>query len=123
MIVIESINHVGLTVSNMEKSVKFYKELFDFEIMDKYTTPDQTILRMGDIILTLQQSDGFSAPSESKTCFSFYVDEEDFDDAVDELEDSEISIVYGPENIRKGKTVVFTDPDQNKIELAFPRID
>lgn len=123
MIVIESINNIGLTVSDMERSVKFYRELFDFEILDKYTTPEQTILRMGDIILTLQQSDGFTASPDSKACFSFYIDEEDFDDAVEELEDSEIEIVYGPENIRKGKTVIFADPDQNKIELSYPRID
>ena len=123
MIVIESINHVGLTVSNMERSIQFYRELFDFEILDKYTTPDQTVLRMGDIILTLQQSEGFAAPDDSRSCFSFYVDEEDFDDAVDELEEAEITIVYGPENIRKGKTVIFADPDKNKIELSYPRID
>ena len=78
---------------------------------------------MGDIILILQQSDGFAASTDSKACFSFFIDEEDFDDAVEELEDSEIEIVYGPENIRKGKTVIFADPDQNKIELSYPRID
>ena len=35
MIVIESINHIGITVSNLEESVKFYKELFDFDMIDK----------------------------------------------------------------------------------------
>lgn len=123
MIVIESVNHIGLAVSSMENSVKFYKDHFDFEVLDKYSTPDQTVMKMGDIVLTLYQTDGYKAGKDSSTCFSFFVDEEDFDDAVDELEDSEIKIVFGPENIRKGKTVVFLDPDGNKIELSYPRID
>ena len=123
MIVIESVNHIGLAVSNMENSSKFYKELFDFEVIDKYSTPDQTVMKMGDIILTLYQTEGYKAGKDAKTSFSFFVDEEDFDDAVDELEESDIKIVFGPENIRKGKTVVFADPDGNKVELSYPRID
>jgi len=48
------------------------------------------------------------------------VDEEDFEDAVEEIQEREIEIVFGPENIRKGKTVVFLDPDGNQIELSYP---
>ena len=41
MIVIESINHMGLTVSNLENSIKFYKELFDFEVVEPITEKQQ----------------------------------------------------------------------------------
>ena len=46
----------------------------------------------------------------------------DFEDAVDEIQEKEIEIVFGPEDIRKGKTVVFLDPDGNQIELSYPMV-
>ena len=35
MIIIEGINHFGITVSNLDNSIQFYSELFDFEVMEK----------------------------------------------------------------------------------------
>jgi predicted nucleotidyltransferase len=58
----------------------------------------------------------------SKPIVSFYIDEEDFEDAVDELNEMGIEIVSGPENVRNGKTIVFVDPDDNKIELCYPKL-
>lgn len=122
MIVIESINHIGITVSNIEESVKFYKELFDFEQIDNASGPGLTFMRMADITIGLYEVPGYKNSDKSKTRISFYVDEEDFEDAIDELEDKKLEIVYGPENIRKGQTVVFLDPDGNQIELSYPMI-
>ena len=39
MIVIESVNHIGITVANLEDGVKFYRDLFDFEMIDKLSAP------------------------------------------------------------------------------------
>jgi predicted enzyme related to lactoylglutathione lyase len=123
MIVIESINHVGITVSNIDKAAAFYKDLFDFEVIDKFAAQGQAVMKMGDIVITLYEVDGYTADKNSKSCVAFYLDEQDFDDAIDELEETGIKILFGPENIRKGKTVVFADPDGNRIELSYPRID
>lgn len=122
MIVIESINYVSLTVSNLDEGVKFYKEMFDFEVIEKISNSGQAFLRMGEIIICLAEQSGYKA-DESKNRIAFYMDEEDFDDAVDEIEESGLKVVYGPENIRGGKTMVFLDPDGNQIELSYPRID
>ena len=35
MIVIESIDYIGLTVSNLDNAIEFYKELFDFEVVER----------------------------------------------------------------------------------------
>lgn len=121
MIVIESINHIGITVSDLNASIEFYKDLFDFEVTDK-STQGHAYLKMGDIVLSLFEVTGYKNQADSKSRISFYVDEEDFDDALDELEDSGIEIVHGPENIRNGKSVVFLDPDRNQIELSYPRL-
>jgi len=123
MIVIESVNHIGITVSDLDKSIKFYKELFDFDVIDNISNTGQAFLKMGDILLSLVEVKGYKNSSDSKNCISFYVDEEDFEDAFDEIEETGIEIVLGPENIRKGQRLVFADPDGNHIELSYPKID
>jgi metallothiol transferase len=120
MIVIEKLNYIGLTVSNLEESISFYKDLFDFDVVDKISGSDQAFLKMGDLLIALNEVEGYKNQEGTKNSISFFVDEEDFDDALDEIEESEISIVYGPENLRNGKTVVFLDPDENQIELSYP---
>ncbi len=120
MIVIESINHLGLTVSNLENSVNFYKELFDFDIIEN--NANQVYIKEGDIILCLEEEQDYKNQKNTKNRVSFLIDEDDFDDAVDELKEKNIPIVFGPENIRKGQSVVFLDPDGNQIELCYPRI-
>jgi metallothiol transferase len=123
MIVIESVNYIGITVSDLERGVNFYKDLFDFDTVDNISTAGQAFLKMGDIMLALEEVEGYKAVDDMGASVSFYVDEEDFDDAVDELKESDIEIVSGPENLRKGQRVVFLDPDGNRIELSYPRID
>jgi predicted enzyme related to lactoylglutathione lyase len=123
MIVIESVNHFGVTVSDLESSVKFYRELFDFDVIENISNSGQAFLKMGDIMISLIEVTGYKNSKDSKNCISFFVDEEDFEDAIDELEESGIAIVAGPENIRKGKRIVFADPDGNHIELLYPKID
>ncbi|MCX7678204.1 MAG: VOC family protein [Spirochaetes bacterium] len=122
MIVIESVDHVGITVSNLERSIEFYRELFDFEIIEKFSDARQAFLRVGDIVLGLYEIEGYKNQSGTKNHISFYIDEEDFEDAIDEIKERDIPIVFGPDNLRKGKSVVFLDPDGNQIELCYPRM-
>ncbi len=122
MIVIEGINHIGLTVSNLDKSIQFYRDLFDFEVIEKMGSSGIAFLRMGDIIIGLYEDEDYKNSTDTKNRLSFFVDEEDFDDAIDELESAEIEIIYGPENIRGGQLLVFVDPDGNQIELSYPKV-
>ena len=123
MIVIESLNYIVITVSDLDKSIKFYKELFDFDVVENISNAGQAFLKMGDMVLSLVEVAGYKNSGDSKHCISFYVDEEDFDDAMDEIEETGLKIVLGPENIRKGQRVIFEDPDGNHIELSYPSID
>jgi len=122
MIVIEDIDHLGLTVSDLERSIKFYQDLFDFEIVDQYSTTDHAFLKVGEILIGLYEVDGYRNVPDTKNHISFYIDEVDFDDAVEELKENDIEIVFGPENLRNGKSVIFLDPDGNQVELCYPRL-
>lgn len=123
MIVIESIDYIGLTVSNLDNAIEFYKELFDFEVVEKMSNPGQAFIKVGEIVIGLYEVEGYKNQKGTKNHISLYVDEEDFDDAVDELHEKDIPIVFGPENIRNGKSVIFVDPDDNQIELSYPRVN
>ncbi|HOP63656.1 MAG TPA: VOC family protein [Spirochaetota bacterium] len=123
MIVIESVNHIGITVSDLENSIRFYKDLFDFDVIENISNSGQAFLKMGDIFISLIEVKGYVNSEDSRSCISFYVDEEDFQDALDEIGEMELQIILGPENIRKGERVVFADPDGNLIELSYPKID
>ncbi len=120
MIVIESINHMGITVSNLENSIQFYKELFDFEVVENNSK--EAFIKEGDILLSLHENENYKNQDETNNRICFFIDEDDFDDAVDELKEKEIEIVHGPENIRDGQSVVFLDPDANQIELSYPKL-
>ena len=122
MIVIESVDHIGLTVSNLDKAIEFYSDLFDFEVVERVSNSKEAYIKVGDILIKLVEVQNYKAPEDSKSHICFYIDEEDFDDAIDELEEKNITIVHGPETIRKGRLVVFEDPDGNKIELRYPRL-
>jgi catechol 2,3-dioxygenase-like lactoylglutathione lyase family enzyme len=120
MIVIESISYLGLTVSNLENSIKFYRDLFDFEVIEN--NAGQAFIKEGDIIISLNEAEKYKTQGDSKNRVSFLVDEDDFEDAVDELKAKNIPIVSGPENIRKGESIVFLDPDGNQIEICYPKL-
>jgi metallothiol transferase len=122
MIIIESLNYIALTVSSLDNSIEFYKDLFDFEVIHKYSDAGKAIIRMGDILIELNEVEGYKVAENSLSSIGFYVDEEDFEDALNEIEEIEIEIVYGPENIRNGQAVIFLDPDGNRIELSYPKI-
>lgn len=123
MIVIESVHHVGITVTDLERSIKFYRDLFDFEVMEKLGSSGIAYLRVADIVIGLYESAQYKGSPESKNKLSFFVDEVDFDDAVEELKSMDATIIVGPENIRNGQSVIFLDPDGNQIELCYPKLD
>ncbi len=123
MIVIESINHIGITVSDLDRSIKFYRDLFDFEVLEKMSTSGEAYIRVADMVIGLYEVEGYKGGDDSKNKISFYVDEIDFEEAVEELNNLEVAIVHGPENLRNGQSVIFLDPDGNRIELAYPKIE
>jgi len=123
MIVIESVHHMGITVTDLERSIKFYRDMFDFEVIEKLSTSGIAYLRIADIVIGLYEAAQYKGSADSKNKLSFFVDEEDFEDAVEELKALDATIIMGPENIRNGQAVIFLDPDGNQIELCYPRID
>jgi len=71
MIVIESLNHIGITVSDLDNSIRFYKELFDFDIIENISNAGQAFLKMGDIMLNLMRLRVINAVKIPRIVFHF----------------------------------------------------
>ena len=122
MIIVEGVNHINLAVSDLKASVKFYSDLFDFEIIDDshkgyvVMTLDPIKIKLIKVDKVENQLSAMKQPS-----VSFIMDVDDFTEAITEIEDKKIPIVRGPEATESGgETLIFKDPDNNLIEIFYP---
>jgi catechol 2,3-dioxygenase-like lactoylglutathione lyase family enzyme len=118
MIIIENIDHISFPVSDMDRSIEFYREVFGFDVVEHMSGSPDALLQVGDIRLRLQLDK--NAKGEGGYV-AFYVDEEDFEDALDEIEENGIETLSAAEEYRGGKRIVVLDPDGNKIGLCYSR--
>ncbi len=118
--IIESLDTVSIVVKNATASAKFYSDLFDFEIEDD-SNKKSILLNLEPIKLRLVQVDDPANPlsAGSNPVLSFAMDEDDFTDAINEIEDKKIKIVKGPEALGKGESLTFSDLDNNLIEIYY----
>ena len=103
MIIVEGVNHINLAVSDLKASVKFYSDLFDFEIIDDshkgyvVMTLDPIKIKLIKVDKVENQLSQIKQPS-----VSFIMDVDDFTEAITEIEEKEIPIVRGPEATETG---------------------
>jgi catechol 2,3-dioxygenase-like lactoylglutathione lyase family enzyme len=117
MIIVEGINHVSLPVTNLKASIKFYSDLFDFEVIDD-SSKDYVYMTLDPIQVKLIKVDKVEQVNKFPT-ISFAMDVDDFTEAIEEIEEKEIKIEKGPEGTDSGEMVVIKDPDGNLIELYY----
>jgi catechol 2,3-dioxygenase-like lactoylglutathione lyase family enzyme len=92
MIIIEGINYISISVSNIDNAVKFYKDMFEFDVIEKQSGMSEALLQLGEVKLRLCEIDNFSENSRKEDFLCFSVDSEDFDDILDEVEEKIIPI-------------------------------
>lgn len=119
MIIIEDMSYISISVSNIDESVQFYKDMFEFDVIEKQSGMNEAILQLGGIKLRLSQIEDFAENSRKEDYICFTVDPEEFDDILEEVEEKNINIIFGPENIANGRKVIIGDPDNNKIALSY----
>ncbi|MDA3900841.1 MAG: VOC family protein [Spirochaetes bacterium] len=118
MIIIEKLYNISFAVSNLENAISFYKDIFGFDIVEWQSGSKEVCMQMGDINLRLCEVEKITEPDNSENYVTFYVDEDDFDDALDEIDENNITVIYGPENIRSGRRILVLDPDGNRLGLT-----
>ncbi len=127
MLKFNQIDHINITVNNLEKSVDFYSRVFGFKIYEDSTynkTPYKIIGKSGAAMLCLYQNKKSPIDSEKQKSsinhIGFNIDF--YDEIVKDLERMEVKINYinGSAIIEypESKSIYISDPDGNEIELT-----
>ena len=115
-----SIDHVNMKVKNLEQSVKFYKNLFGFEIKqeenaNKLDVPSKII--GNDAIKLCMYEIPDMSPEGGIAHFGFNV--ENFNEIIEKCKEMRVEVLYdGVVDWEKSKSVYIVDPSGYEIELG-----
>ena len=130
---VNAIDHINMSVNNLEESILFYKKLFGFEIIEdsrsgaippnKFGAPYVIIGIKQCVYLALHQGlqtgDGKHNGSPIRRAhFGLHV--EDFDTVIAKLKSHSVSFLYGETYLEgpHSRSVYILDPNQHEIELV-----
>lgn len=115
-----SIDHVNMKVKNLDQSVKFYKNLFGFEVKqeenpNKIDAPSK-IIGNNSIKLCMYEVPDMS-PEGGIAHFGFNIS--NFNEIIKKCEELGVKILYGGTvDWEKSKSVYIVDPSGYEIELG-----
>ena len=120
------IDHVVLTVTDLEQSMRFYHEVFDMPVIKEQSNDDLITMRCGHQLIRLQKIDRPTTLKAANPTIgsadSCLVAGDSIDDIVHHLNSYYIDIIAGP-IVKQGAEGEMTslyvyDPDNNLIEIA-----
>ncbi len=111
---ITGLNHLTLSVSNLETSFNFYTSVLGFKPLAKWKKG--AYLLAGELWLCLSlDSDNYLKISSNYTHFAFSISPKDFERYRQNL--IELNIKFWKENSSEGSSLYILDPDNHKLEL------
>ncbi|WP_315057513.1 VOC family protein [Chryseobacterium indoltheticum] len=122
--IISNIDHLVLTVADIDKTIDFYTNILGFEVVTFGN--NRKALTFGNQKINLhQKGEEFEPKAEHPTTGSAdlcFISETDIDEVLEELKQKNIEIIEGVVErtgaIGKIKSVYFRDPDLNLIEIS-----
>lgn len=112
------VNHLLFSVSDLEKSIEFYREVFDAKLLVKGRSTAYFDLDGLWLALNVEKDIPRNDIHESYTHTAFSIEEAEFDDMYAKLERLGVNILTGrPRDERDRKSIYFTDPDGHKFEF------
>jgi catechol 2,3-dioxygenase-like lactoylglutathione lyase family enzyme len=111
---ITGINHITLSIRDVESSFSFYNGVLGFRPVARW--PKGAYLLAGDVWLALHLDDQTrKSPLPEYTHVAFSVSEQEFDGMATRIRGS--GAVIWQENRTEGKSLYFTDPNGHKLEI------
>jgi len=120
MVQITHIDHLNFTVSDMKQTIKFYKDLFGFQVIEEgqnsIGTPFIIIGISDKLVLCLSEN---KAALKSEMFNHFGINIKNFDMTLEELESKNIPLLYGGvSNYPNSRSIYIADPNGIEIELS-----
>lgn len=112
------LDHVGLYITDLDKSIKFYEEIFGFKVVDRFISGEAKIatLDMGGGLIELVQRPGSPGTPPVGNWSHLAIQEPEFDKAIKKIDQKGIEkrlITQANGN----RLCFFNDPDGHTIEI------
>ena len=118
----KQLDHVGLNVLDLDKSIAFYQELFGFTVIEKWDNPKQAFVGANNAVLGLIEMPSYDYRTYTMAHVAFPCNQADFPNIIEKIDSLGLEIVSGPKEQRGGETILFRDPSGNILEICYPSI-
>ncbi|MDP2667054.1 MAG: VOC family protein [Candidatus Diapherotrites archaeon] len=116
---VNAIDHINMSVKDLEKSVRFYREVFGFEIKEDQSKDASYIIGNAHVKLCLYEDKNLHV-KEGLNHFGFHI--ENFDEIISRCKEMGVPVSYDGaiewKNPARSKSIYITDPSGYVIELS-----